>query len=459
MRVIICGAGKVGIAIAEYLVAEKHDVVMIDKSPDIIARVGDTLDVQAFVGNAAEPSMLEIAGAQDADMLIAATESDEVNMVSCQVASALFHVPVKLAKIRNTDYLLPRWEQLFGRDNIPVDALISTEDSIARTITRRVNASNAFDVIPLAGDKMRAIGIRIPKTCSLLRTPLRQLTTLFPDLQCSIVCIVRNEQFIIPKSRDYLLAGDQIYFCAATEDVDRAIKIFGFQDNEETQRVLVIGASHLGVALVEELMQTGGNISVTLIEKDRERAYRVAEILPKVSVLAGDVMDNALLDEVDVETFDTSVAITKDDELNTLATLMLKKMGIKRGIAIVDKSGYTNLVANLGVDVVISPRLITVSSIIQHIRRGRIHSAYALFDGRAELFEISALSTSSVVGKTIGSLSLPKGVIIGGIIRDNKIIMPRPDVTIYEDERVIVFARQEAVRAVEKLFSVTLEYF
>ncbi len=459
MRVIVCGAGRVGNAIAEYLVAEKHDVVMIDNSPETVARIGDTLDVQAFVGNSAEPSMLELAGAADADMLIASTESDEVNMTSCQVANALFKVPLKLARIRNSDYLLPRWEKLFNRENIPIDALVSTEDAIARTITRRVNAFNAFDVIPLANDSMRAIGIKVPDNCPLLRTPLRQLTTLFPDLQCTILCIVRNEQFIVPKSRDYLLAGDQVYLCAATSHIERAITIFGFTDSGQTQRVLIIGASHLGMALLEQLLKTSDNISITVIEKDRDRAYRVAETMPKVSVLAGDVMDNALLEEVDVETFDTSVAITKDDELNTLATLMLKKMGIKRGIAIVDKSGYSSLVSNLGVDVVISPRLITVSSIIQHIRRGRIHSAYALFDGRAELFEISALSTSSVVGKTIGSLNLPKGVIFGGIIRDNKVIMPHPDVTIYEDERVIVFARQEAVRAVEKLFSVTLEYF
>ena len=459
MRVIICGAGKVGFAIAEYLVAEKHDVVMIDEAQDVIARVGDILDVQAFVGKASSPSMLNIAGAQDADMLIACTASDEVNMISCQIGSALFNIPLKLARIRNSDYLENRWEKLFNRENIPVDALISTEDAIARTISRRVHASNAFDVIPLAHDKMRAIGIKIPEECALVRTPLRQLTTLFPDLQCTIMCIVRNEQFIIPTSRDYLLAGDQIYFCAATEHVERAIKIFGFEGKEATQRVLVIGANYLGVSLVEELRKTSKNISITLIEKDRDLAYKVAQNLSTVAVLSGDVMDNVLLDEIDVETFDTSVALTKDDELNTLATLMLKKRGVNRGIAIVDKSGYSSLVSNLGVDVVISPRLITVSSIIQHIRRGRIHSAYALFDGRAELFEISALSTSSVVGKTIGSLSLPKGVIIGGIIRDQEIIMPYPDVTIYEDERIIVFARQAAVRAVEKLFSVTLEYF
>ncbi len=459
MRVIICGAGKVGSAIAEYLVSEKHDVVMIDTSAELIGTIGDTLDVQAFVGNAAEPSMLHLAGATDADMIIAATESDEVNMLSCQVASTLFAVPLKLARIRNSDYLQPRWEKLFNPGHVPVDALISTENAIARTITRRVHASNAFDIIPLADDKVRVIGIKISESCPLITTPIRQITALFPDLQCVILSIVRNEQIIIPKSRDYLCLDDRIYFCVASEHVNRAMTIFGYQGKKTTQRVLVIGASELGVLLVEQLMQAGDNINITVIEKDRERAYKVAEMIPNVSVLAGDVMDNSLLDELDIDTFDTSVAVTKDDELNTLATLMLKKMGVKRGIAIVDKYGYSSLVSNLGVDVVISPRVITVSSIIQHIRQGRIYSAHSLFEGRAELFEISALSTSSVVGKKIRNLGLPKGVIFGGIIRDDQLVMPYPDTVIYEDERIIVFAEQQDVRAVEKLFSVTMDYF
>ena len=459
MRVIICGAGTVGSAIAEYLVGEKHDVVMIDKSAEIISNIGDILDVQAFVGNAAEPSVLDLAGAVNADMIIASTESDEVNMLSCQVASTLFNVPLKLARIRNSDYLSPRWEKLFGRDSVPVDALVSTENAVARTIARRVYASHAFDIIPLAQDRVRVVGIRITANCPIIKTPLRQVTALFPDVRCVVISIARNEQIFTPESYDYLLEGDRIYFSVATDHLERAMTIFGYQGDKKAQNILIIGAGKLGILLVEELKSAEDEINITIVEKDRDRAYKSAEALPHASVLAGDVMDSNLLEELDIDKFDISIAVTKDDELNTLATLMLKKKGVKRGIAVIDKFGYSGLVSNLGVDVVISPRVITVSSIIQHIRQGRIHSAYSLFEGRAELFEISALSTSSVVGKKIRDLGLPKGVIIGGVIRDDTLMMPYPDTVIYEDERVIVFAQQESVRAAEKLFSVTMDYF
>lgn len=458
MKVIVCGAGQVGFNVAHYLAGENNDVTIIDQRADLIRKVSDTLDVQVVLGHASHPSVLEQAGAGDADMIIAVTAADEVNMIACQVAHSLFNVPTKIARVRAQSYLQPLWANLFSREHLPIDVVISPEIEVARAITKRLQVPGAIDVIPLAGDKVRLIGVRCTDQCPLINTPIRQLTVLFPDLAIVIISIVRDGRAFVPESEDQMAAGDEVYFVVDTSQVDRTLSAFGRED-QEARRIVVFGGGNIGLFLAQQLEAARPGTSLKVIESNKERAELVAKALGHTVVIHGDVLDPEILEEASVAAAEAVVAVTNDDETNILSALLAKRSGCRRTMALINKTTYNSLVAPLGIDVMVNPRAITVSNVLQHVRRGRIHAVHSLHEGFGELIEADALETSPLVGKPLREVNLPDGVMLGAVVHDGKVVSPRGNTVIKPGDRVILFATAEAVKKVEKMFSVRLEYF
>jgi trk system potassium uptake protein TrkA len=458
MKFIICGAGNVGTNIARYLASEDSDVTVIDKDPELVERLSNTLDVRAIEGFASHPDVLARAGAEDADMIIAVTYADEVNMVACQVAHTLFNVPRTIARVRSQIYLNPLYADLFSASGMPIDVIISPEIEVARAVRRRLEIPGALEAIPLADGLVRLIGVLCDDNCPIINTPLRQLTRLFPDLQIEVVLILRNDRPIVPGADDVMLVGDEVYFVCATEHTRRAMASFGHEE-PDARRVVVLGGGNIGMFLVKELEKEYPEVGVTIIEYDEARAEDLAQDLRRAIVLKGDCLDNELLEEANVGASETVIAVTNDDETNILASLLAKRAGSKRAITLVNKTTYASLITTLGVDAVVNPRATTVSTILQHIRRGRIRSVHSLRAGLAEIIEGEALDTSSIIKQPLKDIRFPDDVIVGAIVRDDKVIMPRPDTVILPKDRVIVLAMQHQVKRVEKMFAVRLEFF
>ncbi len=458
MKVIVCGAGQVGFSIARHLALENNHVTVVDQSPELVRRVTDTLDATGFVGYASDPTALEEAGIGDADMIIAVTASDEVNMVACQIAHSLFEVPTKIARVRRQSYLQPIWSNLFSRDHMPIDVIISPEIEVARAITRRLHVPGAFEMIPLVDDKVKLVGVRCDEDCPIINTPLRQLTQLFPDLNIVVLGIIHDGDAIVPRGDDQMFPGDEVYFVVDSNQLQRAMAVFGHEE-KEARRLLIFGGGNIGLFVAQELEAAQMLVRTKIIESNAARAEHISSLLSETMVLHGDVLDPEILEEANIRAIDAVIAVTNDDETNILASLLAKRAGASRTIVLINKNTYEPLTSSIGIDVAVSPRNITVSKILQHVRRGRIHSVHTIREGFGELIEAEALETSDLVGKPLKEVKLPHGVILGALVRDGKMICPRGETVVEADDRVVLFAAAEVVRQVEKMFSVQLEYF
>jgi trk system potassium uptake protein TrkA len=458
MRVVICGAGQVGYGIAERLAAEKNDVSVIDTSPHLVQVVRDSLDVRGFVGHGAHPDTLAQAGADGADMIIAVTLYDEVNMVACQVAHSLFSVPTKVARVRAQSYLQPHWSNLYSSDHLPIDVIISPEVEVGEMVLRRLALPGAVDTVRFANDEVVVIGVLCDENCPIVDTPLEQLTELFPDLEAVVVGILRNDKLFVPRSGDSMLVDDLVYVVAAKDQVRRTLSIFGHEEQEAT-RVLIAGGGNIGLYVAQALEARGARVRVKIIETNRDRAVGVADLLKRSVVLHGSALDREILREADIEDADTLVALTNEDEVNILACVMAKRLGARRTMALINSRTYPDFTRTLGIDATVNPRAVTVSKILQYVRRGRIRGVHSIQDGQAEVIEAEALETSSLVGRPLRDLDLPDGIRIGAIYRDGKVISPSGDTEIKPGDRVIIFAMANRVRQVEQMFRVSLEFF
>jgi trk system potassium uptake protein TrkA len=458
VKVIICGAGQVGYSIARYLSTHDNDVTVIDQSEEIINDVSATLDVRGIVGFASHPDLLSRAGLSDADMIIAVTFADEVNMVACQIAHSLFNVPLKIARVRNKSYLNPDWADLYKPDQLPIDLIISPELEVARAIGRGLEVPGAFEVIPFAEKTLQLIGIKCNAKAPILNTPLRLLENLFPELNLRVLFIVRGDAGFVPSSTDELLEKDEVYFLIPTENVMHAVEALGFSE-QKSQRLLILGGGNVGYCLAEEVELNYPSISIMLIENDKARANFIANGLNRTVVLRGDALDREILREANAQITQKVVAVTSDDKVNILASMLAKRMGAEQTMALINSSSYSSLISSMGIDSVISPKALTVSSILQYVRRGRIRTVHSLRDGFGEIIEAEAVGTSSVLGMTVDDINMPRSLFIGAIIRDGQILMPRRDTIIKVHDRVILMVTSPAVKRFEKLFSVRLEYF
>lgn len=459
MKIIICGAGQVGTSIAKYLSMEDNDVTVIDHSPDLISKISDTLDVKAYIGYASHPTVLEEVGAANADMIIAVTKSDEVNMVACQVAHSLFHVPTKIARIRSQNYLKPEWKNLYRHDHLPIDFIISPEHAVAEAVIQRLHVPGAVDTIPLADGMVKVVGIRCTNDCPMINMALTRIQSKILSENISIIGLIRSDNFMVLGGDVELLENDELYFACDTKNVQAAMSIFGHEERE-ARRIIIIGGGNIGLFLAEYLENEEPDVKVKLIELNRERAEYAAGKLKRATVINGDALSQEILDEANVATAETVIAVSNDDEVNILASLLSKRFGCQRVVALVNNTAsYSPLVSSLGIDVAVNPREITVSGILKHIRTGRILSAHSICKGKAEIIEAEAVEPSSVVGKTISELGLPHGIVLGAIIRKDKFIIPMAETIIQAKDRIVIFTHSNMVKKVESVFSVKFEFF
>lgn len=458
MKVLVCGAGQVGSSIARHLAGEGNDVTVIDNRADVVRKMADTLEVTTIIGNAAHPDILNRAGARDADMLIAVTHFDEVNMVACQVAHSLFEVPEKIARIRAQTYLDPAWADLYRREHLPIDLIISPEIEVARAISRRLEVPGAFDMIPFGHGRLRVIGVRCDEGCPVVDTPLRQLTEIFPRLNIVVLGIVRNDRIIVPRGEDQMLIGDEVYFVTESSHLERAMSTFGHEE-KEARRMVIVGGGNVGLFLADDLENAHKGLNLKLIEVDPERARMLAEKLGRTVVINGDALEKEILDEAGIRESEAMIAVSNDDEVNILTSLLAKRAGCKRALALINSPSYMTLIGPLGIDAAVSPRESTVSTILQRIRRGRIHAVHSVRDGLAEIVEAEALETSPLVGNPLRDLKLPAGVLIGAIVRGQVVIIPRGDTVIKPKDRVVTFVAQTAIKKFEQAFAVRMEFF
>lgn len=458
MKVIICGAGQVGWQIARHLSGERNDVTVVDNNAELVRRATDSLDVQGISGFASYPDILDRAGARDADMIIAATHSDEVNMVTCQVAHSVFAIPRKIARLRGQSYLDAIYSDLYRRDHMPIDVVISPEKEVADAALQRLSAPSAFDTETFLDGKAQLLGITIDETCPVVNTPLRQLTDLFSTLRSIVVGVRREGTLFAPEAGDQLFVGDQCYIFCHVEDVVRSMEIFG-KSHRTQERVVLIGGGNVGLAVAQALEKRTTRVRAKIIEKNREIAEIAADELERTIVLHGDGLDGALLGEANISRADAVLAVTDDDKTNMLAAVRAKAAGCPMAVALINDPTLVPLMGPLGIDAYINPRATTVSSILRHIRHGRVRAVYSIGDAEAEMIEAEVLSTSPLAGKLIREIDFPEGVLVGGVLKDGKLHKPLGKLRIDEGDVIALFTMTADVPEVERLLQVSIDFF
>ena len=458
MKIIICGAGQVGWQIARHLAGEKNDITIVDNNPDLVRRATSSLDVQGIAGFASYPDVLERAGARDADMIIAATYSDEVNMVTCQVAHSVFAIPRKIARLRSQSYLDAIYSDLYRRDHLPIDVVISPEREVAEAALQRLAAPSTFDTESFMGGRAQLLGVALDEECPVLNTPLRQLTDLFSTLRAIVVGVRREGRLFAPEPDDQLFAGDQIYVFSHVEDVNRTLDIFG-KATKKQERIVIIGGGNVGLAVARALEKRTDRIRAKMIEKNRAQAERAADLLERTIVLNGDGMSMELLAEANIDRADAVLAVTDDDKTNILAAVRAKQAGCPMAIALINDPTLVPLMGALDIDAYINPRATTVSSILRHIRHGRVRAIYSIGDAEAEVIEAQVLSTSPIAGRAVRDIEFPEGVLMGALMKGDKVVKPTGDTRVEEGDVIALFCMSGDVPEVERLLQVSIDFF
>tara|TARA_Y100000591_G_scaffold333074_1_gene373480 strand:- start:566 stop:1939 length:1374 start_codon:yes stop_codon:yes gene_type:complete len=455
MNIIICGAGKVGLSISKQLSAQGQSVTVIDDSSENIKKINETQDAKGIVGRATLPSVLENAGAENADMIIAVTRNDETNMVVCQLASSLFNIQKKIARIRTRDFLEGKWNKLYNKSNIPIDVIISPELEVAKSLFRRLEAPGALDNVPFASDKIKMLEIAVEKNCPIVNIPLKNLTEKYPNFKANILGAVRKEKFIFLKKNDRILEGDNIYLVVSSDQLKEILKAFGHEE-KISKKILVIGGGNIGFNLAKLLETNLDGVRVKIIEKNKSRAEEIANDLSSSIVINGDALDEDILKEANLEDTETVLALTNDDENNIMACVLAEKSGKKkRTIAIVNKSNYNLLQSSLNIDDLVDPRMTTVSRIMEQVHKGSIGTVYSILDGEYEFIEAKIAEKSDLQNKKIKEINFPEFIKIGAILRKNKVFIPRSDFIFEKDDLVVFLAKREQLKEVEDIFSVS----
>ncbi len=455
MNIIICGAGQVGFSISKQLSSQGHSITVIDESTEFIKKINEAQDVKGIVGRATLPSVLENAGAEKADMIIAVTRNDETNMVVCQLASSLFNIQKKIARIRTKDFLEGKWNKLYNKSNIPIDVIISPELEVAKSLYRRLEAPGALDNVPFANNKVKMLEIAIEKECPIINTPIKSLTEKFPNFKANIIGAVRKEKFTFLKKNDKLLEGDNVYLIVSSDQLNEILKSFGHEE-KVSNKILIIGGGNIGLNVAKLLEKNFEDARIKIIEKNKQRAEEIATELSSSIVINGDALDEEILKEAKLEESETVLALTNDDENNIMACVLAEKTGSKkRTIAVVNKSNYSLLQSSLNIDDLVDPRMTTVSKIMEHVHKGTIGTVYSILDGEYEFIEAKILEKSDLINKKIKEANLPEHIRIGAVARKDKVIIPRSDFIFEKDDLVVFLAKREHLQEVEDIFSVS----
>ena len=454
MKVIIVGAGEVGFHIASHLALENKDVVVIDRNPEATHRIADHLDVQIVSGSGSSPVVLEEAGIQQAEIILAVTNSDETNLVACLVANMLSPSTKKLARLRNAAF--DEYHNNFREHAPHIDTIINPEIEVVKTIYQMMSVPGAVDIGEFADGRIKFVGVNLEAESRLAGVKLLNLPNIIGKARPLIAAVVREDELIIPTGNDRLESGDLVYFISEEDKLLDTLSLFNKLD-QPVKRALIIGGGRIGLRLASLLEEN--SIYCKIIEKKPDRCAYLAERLNKTIVLHGDGSDQELLAEENIREMDMVITLTKDDETNILAALLTKRLGARKSITRISKFSYFPLLNAIGLEQVVSPRLSAINTILQHIRKGKVLSAISIKGEQAELIEAIALETSEIVAKPLRNISFPKGAMVAGIVRQDNIIIPTGDSVIQPNDRIIIFARREAIPKIEKILAVKLEYF
>ena len=452
MNIIICGAGRVGFTIAKLLSEQNHSITVVDQSSEDIKKINDSLDVKAIVGKATSPSVLENANTKEADMIIAVTRNDEINMMICQIAYSIFKVPKKIARIRSQDYLNPKFSKLYNKENLPIDVIISPELEIAKSIQRKLESPGALDNVPFAENKIRLLEIFIEKNCPIANIKLNELTKKFPKLNANILGVVRDDKFIFLKKNDLMKINDKAYVTINSIQMKETLNAFG-HDEKISNNILIIGGGNVGFNLAKGIEKSFEDARLKIIEKDKERAEFIANELNNTIVINGNGLDEDILAEVNLEDVETVIALTNDDEDNLMASVLVEKFSKdKRTMALINKPNYSLLQSSLKIDDLIDPRMTTVSSILKHVHKGSIETAYTILNGEYEVIEAEIIETSELINKELKNSNLPDEIRIGAVLRKDEIIIPRSNFVFKNEDIVVFLAKRDQLSIVENMF-------
>ena len=461
MNIIICGAGRVGFTIAKILSEQGHSITIIDQSSEDIQKINDSLDVKAIVGKATYPSILEKANAHEADMIIAVTRNDEINMLICQIAFSIFKVQKKIARIRSQDYLNPKFTKVYNKENLPIDVIISPEIEIAKSIQRKLEAPGALDNVPFAKNKIRLLEILIKDNCPLLDTKLSEITNKFPKQNSNIMGVIRKDKFVILKKNDVLLKDDKAYVAINASQMQDTLKAFGHNE-KISNKILIIGGGNIGFNLAKSIEESFDSARVKIIEKNKERAEFIANELNNTIIINGNGLDEEVLLEANLDEVETVLALTNDDEDNLMVSVLVEKftkdnddLKEKRTMALINKPNYSLLQSSLKIDDLIDPRMNTVSSILKHIHKGSIENAYSILNGEYEIIEAEIIETSELINKELKNSNLPDEIRVGAILRDDIVIIPRSNFVFKKEDIVVFLAKKDFLQVVENMFRIS----
>jgi trk system potassium uptake protein len=471
LKIVILGAGQVGSSVAESLVSEANDITVVDTDASRLKKLQDRFDLRTVTGNAAHPAVLERAGARDADMILAVTQSDEINMVACKLAATMFNIPTKIARIRSADYL--SHPEIFSPENFSVDFSICPEQVLTDYIVKLIEFPESLQVLEFADGRVSLVAVRAFQGGPLVGHQLQYLRTHMPQIDTRVAAIFRQDSPIIPEGKTVIEAGDEIFFIAATENIRDVMREMRRMD-KPVRRVMIGGGGNIGRRLAKALEN---NYEVKIIEYSKVGAERLAAELNKTLVLVGDVTDEELLEAENVGEMDVYCALTNDDENNIMSSLLAKRMGVRKVIALINRGSYVNLLQSGQIDIAISPAQATIGTLLARVRRGDCAAVHSLRRGAAESLELVAhgdASSSKVVGRRVEEIDLPKGTTIGAIVRrrerpvkngddrpayDHQVLIAHHDTMIEPEDHVIVFVvNKRMVSKVEKLFQVDVSF-
>ncbi len=455
MNIIICGAGRVGFSISKQLSAQGHSITVIDQSSEFIQKINETQDVKGVVGKATFPSVLEKAGAEDTDMIIAVTKSDETNMVICQVAHSIFEINKKIARIRGQEFLGAKWSKLYGQSNLPIDVIISPELEVAKSLQRKLEAPGALDSVPFVNGKVKVLEINVGKDCPLINIEIGKLTDKFPELKANILGVIRGEKFVILKKKDKLIINDKAFIVVNASQINDTLSAFGHEE-KMAKKILIVGGGNIGFNLAKNLESDSEGVRVKIIEKNKDRAEFIANELNNTIVINGNGLDEDVLKEANIEEAETILSLTNDDEDNIMVSVLSEKNNPnKRTIALVNKQNYSLLQSSLKIDDLVDPRLTTVSTILKHVHKGTIETVYTLLDGEYEFIEAEVLETSELISKSIKDSNLPNEIRIGAVVRGKEVIIPKSNFKFEKKDLVVFLTKREHLEKVESLFRIS----
>ena len=457
MKTIICGAGEVGYSIADKLTNENFEVTVIDESQESLNKISENLDVKVIKGVPSLPSVLIKAGAKDCEIIIAVTKSDEMNMITCQIGYSLFNIPKKIARIRQQDYLKGEWESLYTKNNLPIDAIISPEEEVAKALHRRLISPGTIDMVELSEKRLKLIGFKCEKNFSHLGLSVRELSEKFPNYLANILFIFRKDKKFVVNSSTIIEPDDLIYMVVETDNLSDVLREFGHEELQ-AKKVVIIGGGNIGFSLAQFIESSNSNISTELIESNKSRAEFLASNLNRVNITHGDGLDNQILEEVNISEAGYCIAVTEDDEVNILSSLLAKRAGANQCMTLINNSTYSSLLTSIGVDITIDPKIITISKILEKVRSGRIRSDYSIGEGFGEVIEAEVISNSPLCNKNIKDISLPKGIRVGSIFRNDKIIIPNSQTIFNENDDVVFFSETNCIKKLEQILSINKMY-